>query len=436
MLAPMTKAESDLSTQPAASRRRFSAKRAHVFAVVALAGMSAFCAWGQSSMPETTRAGTKAAFELNILNPRNETSSTTREFVNILGRCSPDAKVTVGGEAALVFGTGLFVRDNVPLQMGENRIAVVATAAGGQKAERVVVLTRVAEAPPPPEPAERQLAIDQESIEPAQNTVLSRGDILDLSFRGTPGQNAEYCLSNGAWQPMAEALDESSGKPSGLYRASIVATTFADITNSPVRFRLQMKPPGTNGFKITGQPLVEVSSEALIGFWDDAKLRLVRVQDNGAAVSFGLHEVRLGGPYLAALPSGTLLRVTGMKGSSYHVRLSPDFDGWIESRAVEWAPAGTPPPHLAFTELSAYGNEVADKVTIPCPARVPFAVTPAVSPSGRAAIEIDFFGAHNAATWLSHHATVKIVREVTVNQVGADHLRLCVEAQEQTALGL
>ncbi len=435
MLAPMTKAESDLSMQPAASRRRFSAKRAHVFTAVTLAGMSALCAWGQSSTPETTRAGTKAAFELNILNPRNETNSTTRDSVNVLGRCSPDAKVTVGGEAARVFGTGLFVRDGVPLQMGENRITVVATAPGGQKAERVVVLNRVAEAAPRPEPAERQLAIDQESIEPAQNTILSRGDILDLSFRGTPGQNAEYCLSSSTWQPMAEALDESSSKPSGLYRASIVANPSSDLTNSPVRFRLQVKSTGTNGFKVTGQPLVEVSSEALIGFWDDAKLRLVRVQDDGAAVSFGLHEVRLGGPYLAALPSGTLLRVTGMKGSGYHVRLSPDLDGWIESRAVEWAPAGTPPPHLAFTELSAYGNEFADKVTIPYPARVPFAVTPALSPGGRAAIEIDFFGAHNAATWISHRPTARIVREVIVNQVGTDHLRLCVELKSKQLWG-
>jgi hypothetical protein len=183
MLAPMIDASSTFPAHPAPSIRRFSARTGHVFMAVTLAATSAMCCWGQSSTPATTQAGTKAAFELRILDPRHESTSNTRDSADILGRTSPDAKVTVGGEAARVFGTGLFVRDSVPLQMGENRIAVVATAPGGQKAERVIVLNRVAETAPLSEPAERRPAIDDQSLEPAQNTILSRGDILDLSFR-------------------------------------------------------------------------------------------------------------------------------------------------------------------------------------------------------------------------------------------------------------
>ncbi len=74
-------------------------------------------------------------------------------------------------------------------------------------------------------------------------------------------------------------------------------------------------------------------------------------------------------------------------------------------------------------------------MTIPYPAPVPFAVTPAVSPAGRAAIELDFYGAHNATTWISHRPTAKVVREVTVRQVGADHLRLCVELKGKQLWG-
>ena len=203
----------------------------------------------------------------------------------------------------------------------------------------------------------------------------------------------------------------------------------------PVKFRLQANAAATNNVKIIGEPVVEVSSEARVGFWDEATLRLVRVTDDGAPLSFGLHEVRLGGPYLAELTRDTVLRVTGMIGNNYHVRLSPDSDGWVGGRDVEWAPAGTPMPHLAFTDLSADGNESVDLVTIPYAARVPFAVAPAVSPSGRAAIEIDFFGAHNAATWLSHRPSAKVVREVTINQVAIDHLRLAVELKGKQVWG-
>ncbi len=202
-----------------------------------------------------------------------------------------------------------------------------------------------------------------------------------------------------------------------------------------MRFRLQTRPPETNGAKITGERVVEVASKAKVGFWDEATLRMVRVAEDGAPMSFGLHEVRLGGPYLAEMSRGTLLRVTGMRGDSYHVRLSPDYDGWVGSRDVEWAPAGTPMPHLAFTDVSAYGNDQVDVVAIPYGSPVPFAVAPTVSPSGRAAIEIDFYGAHNATTWISHRPTAKVVREVTIRQVGTDHLRLCVELKGKQLWG-
>jgi N-acetylmuramoyl-L-alanine amidase len=389
----------------------------------------------QPSTPPTNQAGTKDSPLLKILDPRGEESSTTRESANVLGRTSPEATVMVGGAAARVFATGVFVRDQVPLQMGDNRIVVTATAPNGKKAEQVVVIKRVAPTPPPPEPTERRLEIDDKSIEPAQDVILSRGDVLELSFRGTSGQGAEYSLSAGPWRPMAEVLVESSGKPSGLYRASLVANPSSDQTDAPVRFRLQAKAAETNGVKITGESVVEIASRAGVGFWDESKLRLVRVTDEGAPMSFGIHEVRLGGPYLTELSRGTLLRVTGMIGSSYHVRLSPDFDGWVERRAVEFAPAGTPLPHLAFTDVSVYGNNSVDVVGIPYDAPAPFAVVPTVSPAGRAAIEIDFYGAHNAATWISHRPTAKVVREVTVRQVSTDHVRLCVELKGKQLWG-
>ncbi len=389
----------------------------------------------QPNGPGTNEAGTKNDFSLRILDPRGEATSTTREAANILGRCSPRAKVVVGGEKAWVFGTGVFVRDNVPLQMGENRIAVVATGPKGQKVEQVVTVTRVALIAPPPEPSERRLEIDEKSIEPAEEDILSHGDILEVSFRGTPGQSAEYSLSADAWRPMAEVLDERSGKSSGLYRASLVVTPTPDLTTSPVRFRLQAKTPEGSGVRITGERVVEVASRAGVGFWDDGKLRLVRVVTDGASVSFGIHEVRLGGPYLTELSRGTVLRVTGMRGGNYHVQLCPDLDGWVGSRDVEWAPAGTPMPHLSFTDLSVLGSEQVDRVAIPYGSPVPFAVTPTVSPSGRAAIDLDLYGAHNAATWLSHRPTAKAVREVTIQQVGVEHVRLRVELKGKQLWG-
>jgi N-acetylmuramoyl-L-alanine amidase len=307
------------------------------------AGLFVGCATPRPSPSPAAPASQPGELSLQIMDPRSATVSTTRGFVNVLGRTSPDAKVSVGGEPAQVFATGIFVRDQVPLELGENQITIVATARDGQRLERVVTVNRLPEpvvAPRPP----------RQGIEP----------------------------------------DTDSHEAAGKEKA---------------------------------------------GFWDETTLRFARVKEDGAALSFGVHEVRLGGPYLAELPAGTLLRVTGMRGGNYRVRLSPALDGWVASRDVEWAPPETVLPHLAFTSLSAYGDASTDHVSIPYAAPVPFSVTPTQSPGGRAAIEIDFFGAHHAATWISHRLTAKAVREVTMHQVATDHLRVCVELHARQLWG-
>ncbi len=371
---------------------------------------------------------------LQILDPSNVVSSTTRGFANILGRTSPEAKVEVGGETARLFATGIFVRDQVPLKLGENQIKIVATARDGQKLERIVTLNRTEEAVAPPRTTPEGLEIRPDTIRPSANVFLAPGDVLELGLRGTPGQAAEFRLAGLDWQPMTEAMAPEAGKPSGLYRATLVATTQPEVTAEPVQFRLR-PASNTKEANLAGAKEVAAASSGKVGFWDQATLRLAQVSNDGAGLSFGMHEVRLGGPYLAELPAGTLLRVTGMQGDNYRVRLSPDFEAWIARRDVEWAPPGTPAPHLSFTDLSAYGDKSVDYVSIPYPARIPFSVTPATSPAGRAAIDVDFFGAHNAATWISHRPTAKAVREVTVRQVATDHVRVRVELHARQLWG-
>jgi N-acetylmuramoyl-L-alanine amidase len=398
---------------------------ATTLAVIIMLGAAGAVA--ETTGPATPVAAKKEPLSVRIMDPREGITTTSRDFVNLLGRTAKDATVTIGGEAAPVFATGLFVRDRVALNMGENRIAVVVTASDGEKIERVVIVNRLEEKPPAAPPAVRSLEIDASSIEPSRNAILSRGEILEVSFRGTPGQAAEFQMFGKGWKPMTEVVDAESTMPTGVYRADFVATAADDVASQPVRMRLRAKPQGKSPVKIKGKRVVEVSSKARVGCWGESQLRLVRVKNDGTGLGFGLHEVRLGGPYAAELSSGTLLRVTGMRGGNYHVQLCPSRDAWVSLGDVELVPAGTPMPHLAFTNLSAYGDDNSDFVTIPFAERVPFAVTPTVSPAGRAAIDIDFFGAHNAATWISHRPTAKVIREVTTEQVATDHLRVRVE---------
>ena len=75
-------------------------------------------------------AATVEAVPLQVLAPATQASTTTREFVNVLGRTRPGMRVTVAGEPVPVYATGVFVRDRVPLVPGLNRIRVEAVDPG------------------------------------------------------------------------------------------------------------------------------------------------------------------------------------------------------------------------------------------------------------------------------------------------------------------
>lgn len=146
---------------------------------------------------------------------------------------------------------------------------------------------------------------------------------------------------------------------------------------------------------------------------------------DGAALTHGVHEVRLGGPFLAELPAGTLLMVNGRTPSHYRVALAPDTSVWVPRESLTPAPEGTAQPWASFTSLSVEGGAGGDTVSIPVPAGLPYAIR-AVTPqaNGGAQLELDLFGAHLATTWITHRATARLVREVSVEQPADGRLRV------------
>jgi N-acetylmuramoyl-L-alanine amidase len=357
-----------------------------------------------------------------ILGPRDARSTTTRESVNVIGRTAADAKVRVGDQDAVVLSTGVFVRDRVPVQMGANSIRVTVTGADGKTTESVLEVGRVA--PPPPDAlSTRTLVIERRSIRPDAALIVAPGEPVEVSFRGSPGMLAEARLPGQGWQKLGEEVDPATAAPTGMYRGFLAFPSADEAESQPVKVRLR----AARGAKVRGPRVVAADSEGRVGVWNPAKVRLVVVGDDGAELAYGIHEVRLGGPYLAELTTGTVLRITGQKGGNYRVRLAPDTEAWVSARSVRPAPTGTSIPYIAFTSISITGDESGDAVVIPCAAPVPYAVRSAEGEDGRDYIEADFYGAHNAATWNSHKATAKLVREARVEQPAAGRVRVRID---------
>ena len=171
----------------------------------------------------------------------------------------------------------------------------------------------------------------------------------------------------------------------------------------------------------------------------------------GVALTHGVHEVRLGGPYLAELPPGTLLMVTGRAASHYRVALAPDTTVWAPINALAAAAPGLAQPWASFTSLTveaapqasihppAAGQKLAgqrsDTVSIPIPDGLPFAVRALPSSGSGAQLELDLFGGHLATTWITHRASATLIREVSVQQPADGRLRVSIALHSRTLWG-
>jgi N-acetylmuramoyl-L-alanine amidase len=357
---------------------------------------------------------------LELLSPREQALQTTRPELHLLGRTVPGASVQVADAPVTVYATGVFARDGIPLAPGMNRLLVQATLPDGSRWQRTLTVERVA----PPAGVEwprNRLWLHGGTLRPDERQRLAPGEPLEVAVRAMPGQQVQARLPGRPWQ----ALVESAASP-GRYQAAWPMPLEADEAGAPVQLRVQAA-----GALRRGKPAaINALTPGEVGLWRADPHRLWLVGPEGAELVHGLHDVRLGGPYLAELPPGTLLQATGLRGDALRVQLAPDTTAWVTLRAVTPAPAGTLPPHAAITGLSVAGTATGDDVLhIPLPAGVPYAVHSVADERGAMHLQVEIFNAHHATTWITHRASTRVVREVTAEQAGPGRVRLRVRPQ-------
>ena len=378
-------------------------------AILLLAFTAAAAAWAQ-------------ALTLDLLAPADPRAGTTRDFANVLGRTAPGSTVRVGGEAVTVYATGIFVRDRVPLVMGANSIRIEAMSSTGQTLERVLDIERTAPPPVATWPQDR-LWLDGSNLRPTDTLRVAPGEPVEVALRATPGQQVQARLVGQDWQPLVETT-------AGSYRALLRFDALVDVEPAPVELRIEAAALPRNALPRS----LLARSFGSVGAWRPDPQRLVVAGPDGADLLHGLHEVRLGGPNLAELPAGTVLQLSGQRGDRLRVQLSPDTTAWVAERSVQPAPAGSVRPYAAFTNVSVAGGAGAaegDTVALALPVGQPYAVRAVAVHGGGGGggqmLQVDIWGAHDAATWISHRASTRLVREVRVEQTGPERVRVHIE---------
>lgn len=377
---------------------------------------------------KTKEAQSQPFFE--IISPE-QGQKTSREVVHLLGRTLPENKVTINGEDAAVFRTGAFAKDNIPLEMGRNKIAIEVKDDEGNSTVRILTVERgegfeERRRRPrrrAPEEAEPEGAL--KIAKPSEDLILRAGDVLNIEVNGPPNLNGKAMLGKDLEIDLKEKPGED-GKGSGLYFAILRVPDGFACPPTPLTFNLSGKSEGEK-YKIKQE------SKVRIEVWDNKVIKVAETKDNNASFTYGIHSVRLGGPYISEVPEGIRFEIIGKQGRKFKARLTENLSGWINDDELTILPDGTSPPHHYFTSLSVTGNDEYDIVTIPYREKVVYALSAETNPVNL--IYLDLFNCHYAVTWGTHKSTAQNVGNVKCEQLMDDWVRVTIPVKSKQNWG-
>jgi N-acetylmuramoyl-L-alanine amidase len=328
----------------------------------------------------------------------------------ILCKTDYPATVRINGDSLKQYKTGIFFK-TVTFNEGRNRVNASVITPDSQKAfyecEFIYEKSDRTRKPYP-------LWIDRRSPEPAFDLQLLPEDVVNVSFRGSPGQEGYVDLKPGKVTVRCVS-DDIQG--ASVYSASIPLRNLVPGKEYTLSFRLV--PPA--GAPVKEPFISEVHRTIIVRQMED--FPLLKVKNEYSRLTYDLGAPRLGGPIRQELGPGVLLKASGKFGDNYRVRLSNTESGYINKDDVELMPAGSVQPSYYITSMTCGPAKGADVLTIPWPEPVPYEVYP--DPDQKRLV-ITLFGVETASTWVTHRTGREIIDRVTWDQPTPETYRIYV----------
>ena len=305
------------------------------------------------------------SLRFRMISPRRVKTSTSREYVNIAGHTGPENKAFINGEEIHIYRTGIFVADQIPLDLGINKIEIAIETPTGIRLQRIRWVERTHPKPLAILPA-LPLQIDPKSVEPRFDYLVQPGDHIPVGFKGSPGHQAKFRIGKrGPWQPMTELPPEEQKGMKGLYSREYIVQPEDEFDNTLINFRLLRNREVEGATRSPGR--ITTLSKATISKLDPATPIIAEVSEEFADLKVGLGQVRLGGPILSTVPQGTRLELSGKIGRNWRVRLSDTTQAWIGEDSIQLLPPGTHSARGFVTYFSVEEDDRYDLIKIPLP---------------------------------------------------------------------
>lgn len=315
---------------------------------------------------------------------------------------------TVNGSTLTVNGTPVPVHPNggyltmVPLVPGDNTLHLEARVATSTTPvsfdRRFVVAPPFAEAPKSP------LTILKDSISPSEDLILAPGDILRVSFQGTPQASAEFSIEGLAKHvPMIEA----PGANRGLYEGTYVIPRESNVNRATISVSLKRKTPERENAR--GRLTIDLGNVPRLGLITEDTVAARTASDGG---------------YDVFLYKGMKVPLTGKIGNQWRVRLSASQTGWVKESAIQDAPRGTPIPQGTLSNVKITRDRESTIISVPLGETLPYRAEQSMDPMS---LTITIYGATSKTDLIRYDPLDPLIQLVRWRQITPDTCQLIIE---------
>jgi N-acetylmuramoyl-L-alanine amidase len=356
--------------------------------------------------------------QISVIYPKEGAQIGASDSNFIFGSVTPNSELRINGFKVKVHPNGAFLAF-LPLKPAESPakggrdfvFELIASNEAGISTKRVGVKV--------PEPIfsvpEDSFCIVKGSLSPKKDMLLTAGDVLEVSFRGTPNCKASFSIKNlisdipmteappktqRYWERevLGEGLMPQEFLVKGVYTGSYIIKGTDKIDSSRIVFKLSKK-----------------SGEKTASITDSSQGRITIRQDQiPQIVEFvGSSVIARSGPKLGYLllyqPPGIRAVATGRIGEWVRLKLAEGENAWVHQDSIKYLPLGTPIPKSFLTAMRTQTEDEKTQLRIFLQEKLPFKVEQQSNPP---ALFLTIYGVTSNTDWIRYDLTDNVIREI------------------------
>jgi N-acetylmuramoyl-L-alanine amidase len=391
--------------------------------------------------------------KISVVYPLEGQQISVYDSTFIFGSVTPNSTLKINGFDVKVYENGAFLAF-LPIKPGDFVFDLLAENKDGKNEKKVKVKIPQKIFSTPLD----TLRIEKGSLSPKEDMVLTAGDIIQVSFRGTPDCSAYFKIEGLTPDlPITEIPKiEHSGIQSvfdsqetrdtfsvrGIYYGSYMIQPLDQIDSAKIIFKLSKR---LSSLSTSGGLSFSYPTNSVVDSINNSASLLDTALGRVTVDRYSIPEIvefvdstliaRTGpklGYTLLYQPSGIKAIANGKIGNWVRLKLAEGEEVWVEKDSIRFLPLGTPIPQslINFIQTKKMGNKT--QVRIPLQEKLPFQVEQITSPPS---LILTIYYATSNTDWIRYDDQDDLIGKIEWSQPGKGIYQLKIDLNQKVCWG-